>query len=119
MCQPAALWLQHVWPPVWWLPIRRPGVSAAWRAATPKALEQARHLVYVEDQYPWSAEVSSVFAEALRRQPGLQLIAVLPPVPDEDGRLSKPPNLIGRQRLRDDLETAGPGRVALYGIENA
>ena len=84
-----------------------------------KALEQARHLVYVEDQYLWSAEVSSVFAEALRRQPGLQLIAVLPPVPDEDGRLSKPPNLIGRQRLRDDLETAGPGRVALYGIENA
>lgn len=84
-----------------------------------KALERARHLVYVEDQYLWSGEVSSVFAEALRREPGLHLVAVLPPVPDQDGRVSKPPNLIGRQRLLDDLEDAGPGRVALYGIENA
>lgn len=84
-----------------------------------KALQRARHLIYVEDQYLWSAEVSSVFAEALRREPALHLVAVLPPVPDQDGRLSKPPNLIGRQRLLDDLEAAGPGRVSLYGIENA
>ncbi|MEO7061185.1 MAG: phospholipase D family protein [Lapillicoccus sp.] len=83
-----------------------------------KALRRAKRLVYIEDQYLWSAEVSSVFAEALRREPGLHLVAVLPHLPDQDGAVSKPPNLIGRQQLLDDLETAGPGRVSVYGIEN-
>ena len=58
------------------------------------------------------------FAAALRADPELRLIAVLPHHPDQDGRLSEPPNLVGRQQALDALSAAGPGRVAVYGIEN-
>jgi len=84
-----------------------------------KALQRARRLVYLEDQYLWSAEVSSLLAQALHDNPRLRLVAVLPRFPDQDGRLSMPPNLVGRQRLLQDLHRAGPGRVGIYGIENA
>ena len=84
-----------------------------------KALSRARRLIYVEDQYLWSTDVSSVFAAALRDNPQLRLVAVLPHLPDQDGRISKPPNLVGRQRLLDALHAVAPGRVAAYGIENA
>ena len=63
-----------------------------------KALHRARRLVYLEDQYLWSVEVATTFAEALRARPELLLIAVLPHHPDQDGRTSLPPNLVGRQR---------------------
>ena len=46
-----------------------------------KALDQARHLVYLEDQYLWSPHVVGCFAEALAAQPGLRLIAVVPQFP--------------------------------------
>ena len=84
-----------------------------------KAIRRARCLVYVEDQYLWSPPVASLFAEALRREPELRLIAVLPHFPDQDGRVSMPPNLIGRLHVEHELQRAGPGRVAFYGIENA
>ncbi|MEO3938525.1 phospholipase D-like domain-containing protein [Dermatophilaceae bacterium Soc4.6] len=84
-----------------------------------KALRRARRLIYLEDQYLWSPEVSSLLAEALRDNPRLRLVAVLPRVPDQDGRLSQPPNLVGRQQLLRDLHAAGPGRVGVYGLENA
>ena len=58
------------------------------------------------------------FAEALRRNPRLHLIAVIPHHPDQDGRFSKPPNLVGRQQALDELHAAAPDRVAVYGIEN-
>jgi phosphatidylserine/phosphatidylglycerophosphate/cardiolipin synthase-like enzyme len=83
-----------------------------------KALERARHLIYVEDQYLWSADVASVFVAALRREPELRLIVVLPHHPDQDGRLSKPPNLVGRGRALDRIRAAGGDRVAIYGVEN-
>ncbi len=77
-----------------------------------KAVNQARHLIYVEDQYLWSPEVASMFAGALLRNPGLRLIAVLPLFPDQDGRISKPPNLVARDRAIAALRAAAPGRVA-------
>jgi phosphatidylserine/phosphatidylglycerophosphate/cardiolipin synthase-like enzyme len=84
-----------------------------------KVLHRARRLVYVEDQYLWSAEVARAFAEALRVQPGLHLIAVVPHHPDQDGLWSLPPNLLGRQLALDLLRAAGGDRVAVYGIENS
>lgn len=84
-----------------------------------KVLARARALVYVEDQYLWSREVAGAFADALRRQPSLHVIAVLPHHPDQDGRFSMPPNLVGRDRALSTLRAAGGDRVALYGVENA
>ncbi len=83
-----------------------------------KVVAHARSLIYVEDQYLWSAEIVACFAAALRRSPDLHLIAVIPHHPDQDGRFSMPPNLVGRQRAMDELHAAGGNRVAVYGIEN-
>ena len=83
-----------------------------------KVVSRAQSLIYVEDQYLWSAEVVACFADALRDNPDLHFIAVIPLRPDQDGRFSMPPNLVGRQRAMDELHAAAPGRVAVYGIEN-
>lgn len=83
-----------------------------------KAINRARHLIYVEDQYLWSPEAAATLAAALHRNPELHLIAVLPFSPDQDGRLSKPPNLVGRERVIATLRKAAPGRVAFYGLES-
>ena len=83
-----------------------------------KALSRARHLVYLEDQYLWSSEVAETFATALREQPDLRVIAVVPHHPDQDGRFSLPPNLVGRPRALALMRAAGGDRVAVCGIEN-
>lgn len=83
-----------------------------------KALRRARALIYLEDQYLWSPHVVESFAEALAANPGLRLMAVIPSVPEQDGRLSLPMNLIGRITALDRLRRAAGGRVAVYGLEN-
>lgn len=83
-----------------------------------KALRRARRLVYVEDQYLWSETVAGVFAAALRAQPGLHLVAVVPRFPDQDGAMSLTPSRVGRRRAWDLLHAAGPGRAAIYDLEN-
>ncbi|MFF3327539.1 phospholipase D family protein [Streptomyces sp. NPDC002889] len=83
-----------------------------------KALRRARALIYLEDQYLWSPHVVKYFARALRANPGLRLIAVIPSVPDQDGPLTLPMNLIGRITALETLRRAGGGRVAVYGLEN-
>jgi phosphatidylserine/phosphatidylglycerophosphate/cardiolipin synthase-like enzyme len=83
-----------------------------------KVVARARSLIYVEDQYLWSGEVVRCFADALNRRESLRLIAVIPHHPDQDGRFSLPPNLVGRQQALDELRAAAPDRVAVYGIEN-
>jgi len=83
-----------------------------------KALWRARRLVYLEDQYLWSEDVAQVLADALRRSPELRLIAVVPRYPDQDGRLSGPPNRIGQQAALDTVVAAGGDRVAVYDLEN-
>jgi phosphatidylserine/phosphatidylglycerophosphate/cardiolipin synthase-like enzyme len=103
---------------------RHPGYPFASRGersvahAYNKVAPRAQSLIYVEDQYLWSAEVVKCFTDALRANPGLHFVAVIPHHPDQDGRFSMPPNLVGRQRAMDELQAAAPDRVAVYGIEN-
>jgi phosphatidylserine/phosphatidylglycerophosphate/cardiolipin synthase-like enzyme len=105
-------------------PYRRPGYCFApdgersIARGLSKAIARARHLIYVEDQYLWSQPVAAVLARALRDNPGLLMIAVIPMFPDQDGRLSLPPNLIGRMQALDLLRQAGGDRVGIYGLEN-
>jgi phosphatidylserine/phosphatidylglycerophosphate/cardiolipin synthase-like enzyme len=83
-----------------------------------KVVSRANALIYLEDQYLWSSEIVACFARALIDRPTLHLIAVLPHHPDQDGRLTLPLNLVGRQQAIRDLLAAGGDRVAFYGIEN-
>jgi phosphatidylserine/phosphatidylglycerophosphate/cardiolipin synthase-like enzyme len=83
-----------------------------------KVLSRARSLIYLEDQYLWSTTVVAALAGALRDSPGLRLIAVIPRFPDQDGRLSMPPNLVGRIDALAELRRAGGDRVAVYSPEN-
>jgi phosphatidylserine/phosphatidylglycerophosphate/cardiolipin synthase-like enzyme len=82
-------------------------------------LKQARSLVYVEDQYMWSADVARVFASALVREPELRMIVIIPGFPDQDGKASLPPYLLGREPAMSMLEKAGGSRVAFYSLENS
>ena len=83
-----------------------------------KVLQRAQRLIYIEDQYLWSVDVARTFARALRERPTLRVIAVVPHYPDQDGKISRPPNLLGRSRALRLLHSAGGDRVAVYGIEN-
>ncbi|NUR29922.1 MAG: phospholipase [Catenulispora sp.] len=83
-----------------------------------KALPRARRLIYIEDQYLWSTEVARPFAEALRRNPELHLIAVLPKHPDSAHGLVAEAELYGRRRAMALLRKAGGDRVACYTLEN-
>ena len=105
-------------------PQRRPGypfAPAGERSAArgyAKALRRARRLVYVEDQYLWSADVAQVFAAALRREPGLHLVAVVPRFPDDDSRLSLPPMQLGHALALEIVRAAGGDRVQVLDVEN-
>jgi phosphatidylserine/phosphatidylglycerophosphate/cardiolipin synthase-like enzyme len=83
-----------------------------------KALRRARRLVYVEDQYLWSADVARVFAAALRREPGLHLVAVVPRHPDQDARLGLPPVRLGHAQALQIVKAAGGDRVMVLDVEN-
>ncbi len=106
-------------------PCRRPGYPFARQGERSvargyrKAVGNAHSLIYLEDQYLWSEGVVDCFAEALRRSEQLLLVAVIPLYPDQDGRFSMPPNLVGRVRALDALHRAGGDRVAVYGIQNS
>ena len=83
-----------------------------------KAMRRARRLVYIEDQYLWSVDVAKVFAEALRAQPRLHLIAVVPRYPDQDGRFSVPPVMLGHATALRMVQEAGGDRVQVLDVEN-
>ena len=100
------------------LPFAPEGERSVARGIT-KALGRARRLVYVEDQYLWSRQAIAPYCRALKAEPELLLVAVVSPYPDQDGRLSTAPNLIGRIDAMRDLESAGGERVAVYGLENS
>jgi phosphatidylserine/phosphatidylglycerophosphate/cardiolipin synthase-like enzyme len=105
-------------------PYRRPGYPFAPRGERSvargyaKALRRARDLIYVEDQYLWSVPVAESFARALRDNPELRLIAVVPLHPDQPGTLSDATEVRGRGRALATLRRAGGDRVAVYGLEN-
>lgn len=83
-----------------------------------KAVRRAKRLIYLEDQYLWSKQVAELFAAALRDNPGLHLVAVVPRHPDVDGALSLTPNLVGRQQALDVCRQASPDRVHVFDVEN-
>jgi phosphatidylserine/phosphatidylglycerophosphate/cardiolipin synthase-like enzyme len=83
-----------------------------------KVVPRARQLIYVEDQYLWSKGVARLFARALRDNPDLHLVAVIPRYADVDGRLALPPNLIGRWQALETCHSASPERVHVFDIEN-
>ncbi|MFC7489826.1 MULTISPECIES: phospholipase D family protein [unclassified Knoellia] len=83
------------------------------------AFGRARRLIYIEDQYFWSDVVAATLAEALRREPELQVIAVVPRFPEKDSRIAGPPMLHGQRLAWDLLREAGGERVALFDLENA
>jgi phosphatidylserine/phosphatidylglycerophosphate/cardiolipin synthase-like enzyme len=83
-----------------------------------KVVPRARRLIYVEDQYLWSKRVAKLFARALRENPDLHLVAVIPRYPDVDGRLELPPNLIGRWQALETCRDASRERVHVFDIEN-
>jgi len=89
-----------------------------WVACPESTLSKASRLVYVEDQYLWSHEVAGVYARALRDNPSLLMVFIIPGHPEQDGRLSMPPNQVGRARALKELRRAGGSRLAIYYLEN-
>jgi phosphatidylserine/phosphatidylglycerophosphate/cardiolipin synthase-like enzyme len=83
-----------------------------------KAVLRAKRLIYLEDQYLWSKQVADLFASALRANPDLHLIAVVPRHPDVDGRFALPPNQVGRQQAIETCRQAAPRRVHIFDVEN-
>src|SRR4029077_6828110 len=90
------------------------GVARVFR----KAIRRARRLIYLEDQFLWSADVAKTFADALVANPSLHLIAVVPRFFDQAGVLTLRPNQVGREQAVQVLLDAAPDRVAIYDIEN-
>jgi phosphatidylserine/phosphatidylglycerophosphate/cardiolipin synthase-like enzyme len=105
-------------------PAKRPPFPFARRGertiaqAYERAFAQARRLIYIEDQYFWSEVVTSTLAEALRREPSLQVIAVVPRFPEEDSATSGTPMRLGQRLAWDLLQEAGGERFAMYDLEN-
>jgi phosphatidylserine/phosphatidylglycerophosphate/cardiolipin synthase-like enzyme len=62
--------------------------------------------------------VADLFATALRANPDLHLVVVVPRYPDVDGRLALPPNLIGRAQAIDACKQAASDRVHVFDVEN-
>ncbi len=83
-----------------------------------KVMRRARRLVYLEDQYLWSTDVARVFADALSREPGLHLVAVVPRWPDQDGRFRLPPVHLGHAQALNMVRQAGGERVQVVDLEN-
>jgi phosphatidylserine/phosphatidylglycerophosphate/cardiolipin synthase-like enzyme len=83
-----------------------------------KALKRARRLIYIEDQYLWSQSVIRPFADALRENPELHIITVLPMHPDSPNPAVAAAQAYGRRLALDTLQEAGGDRVACYGVEN-
>ena len=83
-----------------------------------KALQRARRLVYLQDQYLWSPHIARVLAAALRAEPDLHLVVVVPRHPDVDGRFALPPNEVGRVEAIWTCRDAAPDRVHVFDLEN-
>lgn len=101
-------------PPFPFAPAGERSVVRAYR----KAFARARSLIYVEDQYLWSAEVADLLADALESTPALRVIVVVPRVPDRNGPVSGPPHRIAQQAVLERVSAAAGDRFAAYDIEN-
>lgn len=103
--------------PGWKYDFARNGERSVARGYT-RAIGKTHRMIYLEDQFLWGAEMSSVLVEALERNPELRLIAVLPQFPDEDGWFARDPQILGRIRGVMQVILAAPERVAFFGLEN-
>jgi phosphatidylserine/phosphatidylglycerophosphate/cardiolipin synthase-like enzyme len=83
-----------------------------------KAVKRARRLIYVEDQYLWSAEVARLLGQALQDVPDLHLVIVVPRHPDLHGSFLRPPNIVGRAMAIEVCRRAGGNRVHCFDVEN-
>jgi phosphatidylserine/phosphatidylglycerophosphate/cardiolipin synthase-like enzyme len=83
-----------------------------------KAFRRARRLIYLEDQYMWSPHIARLLADALRSNPELHLVVVVPRHPDVDGRFALPPNEVGRLEAIQVTRKAAPDRVHVFDLEN-
>jgi phosphatidylserine/phosphatidylglycerophosphate/cardiolipin synthase-like enzyme len=83
-----------------------------------KVLDRARRLIYIEDQYLWAPFVADLLADALRGNPELHLIAIVPRYPDKEG-VARLPSLVGREQAIKVCRLAGHERFAIYDVENA
>ena len=82
-----------------------------------KAFRRARRLIYIEDQYLWSMSAAVALGQALHDHPELRLVVVVPRYPDEDSRLSGPPNRIAQINVIRHLKAIGGPRFAVYDLE--
>ena len=94
-------------------PLGERSIAHAYR----KVFARARRLIYIEDQYLWAPFVAELLAEALRRNPDLHLIAIVPRYPDKEG-VSRLPSLVGREEAIRVCRSAGGERFAIYDVEN-
>jgi phosphatidylserine/phosphatidylglycerophosphate/cardiolipin synthase-like enzyme len=94
-------------------PIGERSIAHAYR----KVFRRARRLIYIEDQYLWAPFVAELLAAALRENPELHLIAVVPRYPDKEG-VSRLPSLVGREQAIKVCRAAGQERFAIFDVEN-
>lgn len=83
-----------------------------------KALTRARRLIYLQDQYLWSPHIARLIAAALRHHRHLHVVVVVPRHSDVDGRVSGPPNRIGRLQALDVFRHAASARFHVFDLEN-
>jgi phosphatidylserine/phosphatidylglycerophosphate/cardiolipin synthase-like enzyme len=83
-----------------------------------KAFGRARSFVYIEDQYLWSLDAARALCAALRSNPDLRCVIVIPRYPDPGGMLGEA-SRFGRWRVERALAHAGGERVAIFDLENA
>ncbi len=95
-------------------PLGERSIAYAYR----KAFARARRLIYIEDQYLWAPFVAKLLASALRGNPDLHVIAVVPRYPDKQGA-ARWPSLVGREQAIKVCRAAGGDRFAIYDVENS
>jgi len=94
-------------------PLGERSINFAYR----RTLKRVRRLIYLEDQYLWAPFVADLLADALRENPELHMIAIVPRYPDRDGA-ARWPSLVGRQEAIRVCRAAGGDRFAIYDVEN-
>lgn len=95
-------------------PVGERSIAYAYR----KVFARARRLIYIEDQYLWAPFVADLLASALRENPDLHIVAVVPRFPDKEGA-ARWPSLVGREQAIRVCRAAGGDRFAIYDLENA